>query len=52
MFKWFKTGCPDPIEFKVVFSLVIYGYIFGIISALATANAWTDKGKEKENDDK
>jgi hypothetical protein len=19
MFKWFKTGCPDPIEFKVVF---------------------------------
>ena len=52
MVKWFKTGCPEVIEFKVVFSLVIYGYIFGIISALATANAWSDKGKKKtdEND--
>lgn len=50
MYKWFQSGCPDPIEFKVVFSLVIYGYIFGIISALATANAWTDKGKSNNKE--
>jgi F0F1-type ATP synthase membrane subunit c/vacuolar-type H+-ATPase subunit K len=53
MYKWLESACKDPIEFKVVFSLVIYGYIFGIISALATANAYVDKSKVKvkENED-
>jgi len=47
VYKWLSSDCKDPIEFKVVFSLVIYGYIFGIISALATANAYVDKGKKE-----
>jgi len=48
VYKWLQADCKTPIEFKVVFSLVIYGYIFGIISALATANAYVDKGKKEE----
>lgn len=47
MYKWLQNDCKELIEFKVVFSLVIYGYIFGIISALATANAYVDKGKKE-----
>jgi hypothetical protein len=59
MVEWAMSDCPPEgeafveVKFQRVFDLVIYGYVFGIVSALATANAWSDKGKKKtENEDK
>ncbi len=57
--EWAMAECSSEgepfteVKFQRVFDLVIYGYVFGIVSALATANAWSDKGKVKvkENED-
>lgn len=53
MVEWAMAECTtegEPfteVKFQRVFDLVIYGYVFGIVSALATANAWSDKGKKE-----
>jgi len=47
MWEWGMEGCDNEVKFQTVFNMVIYGYIFGIIGALAGINGWSDKGKKK-----
>lgn len=44
MYKWIN-GKIDVCVFKTVFSLGLYGYVFGIIGALAGINGFIDKIK-------
>ncbi len=46
IWKW-ANGTIDDCEFDTVFSLGLYGYVFGIIGGLAGINGFTGK-KEKE----
>lgn len=51
IFEWIKVEKgQDGLRFEMVFDSIIYGYVFGIVGALAGINGWSDKGKKnKEN---